>query len=181
MKSTQLAPGGVVLLEPAIFKDERGFFFESFNKRSLEEIIGEKVELVQENHSHSAKNVVRGLHYQIRQTQGKLVRVVRGEVFDVALDLRRSSPGFGQHVTQVLSAENRKMLWIPKGYAHGFLALSEHAEVIYMTTDYWAPGFERTVAWNDEDVGIAWPVDGKPILSAKDGNATPFSGADYFP
>lgn len=180
MKATQLATAGVVLLEPDVFKDERGFFFESFNKKHLETVLGEEVNFVQENHSRSAKNVLRGLHYQIQQTQGKLVRVVSGAVFDVALDLRSSSPTFGQHVTQELSAENKRMLWIPKGYAHGFLVLSEGAEVIYMTTDYWAPQFEQTVAWNDNTVGISWPLCGEPTLSEKDRHATPFPLSKYF-
>lgn len=181
MKVTQLAVGGVALLEPDVFKDERGFFFESFNKRKLEEALGQEVGFVQENHSRSSKNVLRGLHYQIQQAQGKLVRVVSGTVFDVALDLRKSSPSFGHHVTQELSAENRRMLWIPQGFAHGFLVLSESAEVVYMTTDYWAPQFERTVAWDDSAIGISWPSAGDPVLSAKDRHATAFSQAEYLP
>lgn len=180
MKATPLACEGVVLLEPDVFKDDRGFFFESFNKGKLEKVLGEEVTFVQENHSRSAKNVLRGLHYQIQQAQGKLVRVVSGAIFDVAVDLRRNSPTFGRHVTQELSADNRRMLWIPKGYAHGFLALTDAAEIIYMTTDYWAPQHERTVAWDDESVGIAWPLDGPPTLSVKDRNATRFLQSEHF-
>jgi dTDP-4-dehydrorhamnose 3,5-epimerase len=158
----------VLIIEPKVFGDERGFFFESFNSRQFNDIVGREVQFVQDNHSRSAKNVLRGLHYQIQQPQGKLVRAVRGTVFDVAVDIRKSSPTFGQHVGVELSAENKRMLWVPPGFAHGFLVLSEVAEFLYKTTDYWAPEFERSIAWNDSVIGIRWPIDGAPSLSAKD-------------
>ena len=158
----------VLIIEPKVFGDERGFFFESFNSRQFNEVVGRDVQFVQDNHSRSAKNVLRGLHYQIQQPQGKLVRAVRGTVFDVAVDIRKSSPTFGQHVGVELSAENKRMLWIPEGFAHGFVALSETAEFLYKTTDYWAPEFERSIAWNDPAIGIQWPMDSTPSLSAKD-------------
>lgn len=168
MKATPLSIPDVVLLEPILFGDERGFFFESFNQRRFEEIVGKKVNFVQDNHSRSAKNVLRGLHYQIRQPQGKLVRVVAGEVFDVAVDVRKSSPTFGRWIGEILSAENKKQLWIPEGFAHGFLVLSETAEFLYKTTDYYAPVYERCIAWNDTHVGIQWPSTETPTLSGKD-------------
>ncbi|MDY7576126.1 dTDP-4-dehydrorhamnose 3,5-epimerase [Actimicrobium sp. CCI2.3] len=158
----------VLIIEPKVFGDERGFFFESFNSRQFNEAVGRDVQFVQDNHSRSAKNVLRGLHYQIQQPQGKLVRAVQGTVFDVAVDIRKSSPTFGQHVGVELSAENKRMLWIPEGFAHGFVVLSETAEFLYKTTDYWAPEFERSIAWNDPTIGIEWPIEGVPALSAKD-------------
>ncbi len=158
----------VRIIEPKVFGDERGFFFESFNKHAFAEQTGVHLDFVQDNHSRSARNVLRGLHYQLQQPQGKLVRVVAGEVFDVALDIRRSSPTFGKAVTLRLSAQSKQMLWIPPGFAHGFLVLTEFAEFLYKTTDYWAPQHERSIAWNDPDLAIAWPLDGEPILSAKD-------------
>lgn len=180
MKATPLAISDVVLFEPKIFGDERGFFFESFNHRHFEEVIGRSVQFVQDNHSHSAKGVLRGLHYQIQQAQGKLVRVVQGEVFDVAVDIRRSSATFGQWVGAYLSAENKHQLWVPEGFAHGFVVLSETAELLYKTTDYWAPEHERSLAWNDAQVAIKWPLTKQPTLSAKDQIAETFENAEVF-
>ncbi|KAB8054812.1 dTDP-4-dehydrorhamnose 3,5-epimerase [Janthinobacterium rivuli] len=170
----------LLILEPKVFGDERGFFFESFNQRQFKELTGLDVDFVQDNHSRSAKNVLRGLHYQIQQPQGKLVRVVQGKVFDVAVDLRRSSPTFGQHVGLELSAENKRMFWIPPGFAHGFVVLSETAEFLYKTTDYWAPEFERSLLWSDPALAIAWPLDGVPQLSAKDQAGKSFDAAECF-
>jgi dTDP-4-dehydrorhamnose 3,5-epimerase len=180
MKATPLAIPDVVLLEPRVFGDDRGFFFESFNQRQFNEAIGQTVAFVQDNHSRSAKNVLRGLHYQIQQPQGKLVRVVTGEVFDVAVDIRKSSPSFGHWVGEILSAENKKQLWVPEGFAHGFVVLSDHAEFLYKTTDYWAPEFERSIAWNDPAIGIQWPIQGEPALSAKDRQAKSLAEAEHF-
>jgi dTDP-4-dehydrorhamnose 3,5-epimerase len=179
MKATPLLQD-VLLLEPKVFGDERGFFYESFNQRRLEEAVGRQLNFVQDNHSRSAKNVLRGLHYQIRQPQGKLLRVVVGEVFDVAVDIRRSSPTFGQWVSRVLSAENKEQLWIPEGFAHGFLVLSDYAEFLYKTTDYWAPEHERSIAWNDATLAIEWPLDGEPTLSAKDRAGKALAAAEVF-
>jgi dTDP-4-dehydrorhamnose 3,5-epimerase len=170
----------VLIIEPKVFGDERGFFFESFNRRQFASLTGREVDFVQDNHSRSARNVLRGLHYQIQQPQGKLVRVVQGVVFDVAVDIRRSSPTFGQHVALELSAENKRMLWIPEGFAHGFVVLSDTAEFLYKTTDYWAPGFERSIAWNDPAIGIQWPIQGDPALSAKDQQGKPLAEAEHF-
>jgi len=170
----------LLILEPKVFGDERGFFFESFNQRQFKELTGLDVDFVQDNHSRSAKNVLRGLHYQIQQPQGKLVRVVQGKVFDVVVDLRRSSPTFGQHVGIELSAENKRMFWIPPGFAHGFVVLSETAEFLYKTTDYWAPEFERSLLWSDPALAIAWPLDGEPQLSAKDQAGKSFDAAECF-
>lgn len=170
----------VLIIEPKVFGDERGFFFESFNQAQFESAIGRQLSFVQDNHSRSAKNVLRGLHYQIQQPQGKLVRVVQGSVFDVAVDVRKSSPAFGQHVALELSAENKRMLWIPEGFAHGFLVLSETAEFLYKTTDYYAPEHERSIAWNDPDIGIEWPIQGAPALSVKDQQARLLSEVEYF-
>lgn len=168
------------LIEPKVFGDARGFFYESFNQRQFNELIGREVEFVQDNHSRSARNVLRGLHYQIQQAQGKLVRVVQGTVYDVAVDLRRSSPTFGQHVGVELSAENKRMFWIPPGFAHGFLVLSESAEFLYKTTDYWAPEFERSLAWNDPALAIDWPLSAAPALSAKDQQGKLLAEAECF-
>lgn len=168
MKPTALAIPDVVLFEPQVFGDERGFFFESFNQAQFDAAIGRNVTFVQDNHSRSARNVLRGLHYQIGQPQGKLVRVVQGEVFDVAVDIRKSSPSFGQWTGQILSAANKHVLWVPQGFAHGFLVLSDYAEFLYKTTDYWSPKDERCIAWNDPDLTIEWPVSETPVLSAKD-------------
>jgi dTDP-4-dehydrorhamnose 3,5-epimerase len=180
MNAIQLAIPEVVLFEPRVFGDDRGFFFESFNQRRFEEAIGYKVEFVQDNHSRSAQNVLRGLHYQIKQAQGKLVRVVAGSVFDVAVDVRKGSPTFGKWVGEILSAENKKQLWIPEGFAHGFVVLSESAEFLYKTTDYWAPEHERCIAWNDPTLAIAWPISGVVSLSAKDEKGVPFEAAEVF-
>jgi dTDP-4-dehydrorhamnose 3,5-epimerase len=169
----------VLLLRPKVFGDARGFFFESYNRQTFSEI-GIGAEFVQDNHSRSAKGVLRGLHYQIRQPQGKLVRVVAGEVFDVAVDLRRNSPHFGRVATMRLSAETHEMAWIPPGFAHGFLVLSEHAEFLYKTTDYYAPQFERSLQWNDPALAVDWPLDGEPLLSAKDQAALPLAECEVF-
>lgn len=168
MQITRLAIPDVLRIEPRVFGDERGFFFESFRQDSFEDAVGRKVNFVQDNHSKSAHNVLRGLHYQLCQAQGKLVRVVTGSVFDVAVDLRRSSPTFGHWVGEVLSEENKVQLWIPEGFAHGFVVLSESAEFVYKTTDYYAPEQERCLVWNDPTVGIVWPVRQPPTISAKD-------------
>jgi dTDP-4-dehydrorhamnose 3,5-epimerase len=170
----------VLIIEPKVFGDERGFFYESFNLAKFEAAIGTKVNFVQDNHSRSAKNVLRGLHYQIQQAQGKLVRVVQGAVFDVAVDVRKSSPTFGQHVGFELSAENKRMLWIPEGFAHGFLVLTETAEFLYKTTDYYAPEYERSIIWNDPDIGIEWPIQCAPTLSTKDQQAGLLTEAECF-
>jgi dTDP-4-dehydrorhamnose 3,5-epimerase len=163
-----------------VFGDERGFFFESFNQKVFEEAVGRQVNFVQDNHSRSVRGVLRGLHYQVKQPQGKLVRVVQGEVFDVAVDIRKSSTTFGQWVGEILSAENKKQLWVPEGFAHGFLTLSETAEFLYKTTDYYAPEFERSILWNDPDIAITWPGDVTPTLSAKDQIASLLKDAETF-
>lgn len=180
MLATPTAIPEVIVLEPKVFGDDRGFFFESFNAKAFAEATGLKRNFVQDNHSKSAKNVLRGLHYQIQQPQGKLVRVVQGEVFDVAVDLRKSSKTFGQWVGVHLSAENKKQLWVPEGFAHGFVVLSDAAEFLYKTTGYWAPEFERSIAWNDPTIGIQWPIQGEPTLSAKDAQAKPLAEAEHF-
>jgi dTDP-4-dehydrorhamnose 3,5-epimerase len=177
---TQTAIPEVIVFEPKVFGDDRGFFFESFNQRDFENAVGAPVAFVQDNHSMSARNVLRGLHYQIQQAQGKLVRVVKGEVFDVAVDIRKGSPTFRRWVGVHLSAENKKQLWVPEGFAHGFVVLSETAEFLYKTTDYYAPAYERCIAWNDEQLAIKWPVSGEPILSAKDAQALALSDAELF-
>lgn len=170
----------VLIVEPTVFGDERGFFFESFNARRFAELTGVQADFVQDNHSRSVKGVLRGLHYQIRQPQAKLVRVVSGEVWDVAVDLRRSSPTFGQWVGVTLSAENRRQLWIPEGFAHGFVVVSESAEFLYKTTDYWAPEHERCIAWNDPTLALPWPLEGEPSLSAKDRLGVTLGEAELF-
>jgi dTDP-4-dehydrorhamnose 3,5-epimerase len=180
MKATPLAIPEVILFEPKVFGDDRGFFFESFNQARFEEAVGYKVDFVQDNHSKSSQGVLRGLHYQIQQAQGKLVRVTQGEVFDVAVDIRRSSPTFGQWVGAMLSAENKHQLWVPKGFAHGFVVLSETAEFLYKTSDYYAPAFERCLLWNDPALGIQWPGNGSPLLSAKDQAGALLASADVF-
>lgn len=175
MKATSLAIADVLLLEPKVFGDGRGFFYESYNQQAFRQATGLDVTFVQDNHSRSARNVLRGLHYQLPpKAQGKLVRAVVGEVFDVAVDLREDSPTFGQWVGQKLSAENKRMMWIPPGFAHGFLVLSEYAEFLYKTTDYYAPELERGILWNDPDLAIAWPLSGEPVLSAKDAQSPLF-------
>jgi dTDP-4-dehydrorhamnose 3,5-epimerase len=163
-----------------VFGDDRGFFFESFNEKRFVEAIGKTVQFVQDNHSKSARGVLRGLHYQIQQAQGKLVRVVAGEVFDVAVDIRKSSPTFGQWVGAVLSAENKRQMWVPEGFAHGFVVTSESAEFLYKTTDYWAPEYERCIVWNDPAIGIQWPIDALPVLSGKDQQGLRLAEAEVF-
>ena len=180
MQATKLSIPDVVLFEPKVFGDDRGFFFESFNKSVFEEATGLRRDFVQDNHSRSVRNVLRGLHYQIRQPQGKLVRVISGEVFDVSVDIRKSSPTFGKWVGETLSAENKRILWIPEGFAHGFLVLSDVAEFIYKTTDYWAPEHERTIIWNDPTLAINWKNDVEPALSGKDSKGFLLANADLF-
>lgn len=170
----------VLVIEPKVFGDERGFFFESFNQLAFEKAIGMNVEFVQDNHSKSSKGVLRGLHYQINQAQGKLVRVVQGSVLDVAVDIRKSSSTFGKFVAVELTAENKKQLWVPEGFAHGFLVLSEAAEFVYKTTDYYAPEFERAIIWNDPDIAINWPAGVSPSLSEKDAFAARLADAEHF-
>lgn len=181
MKVTPTKLAGVLIIEPRVFGDERGFFFESFNQRAFDEAVGAHVDFVQDNHSKSSRNVLRGLHYQLPpKAQGKLVRVVQGEVFDVAVDLRKNSKTFGQSVGEVLSAENKRQLWIPAGFAHGFLTLSEMAEFLYKTTDYYSPEHERCICWDDEELAIQWPLLGDPVLSGKDLAGDPFSAATVY-
>jgi dTDP-4-dehydrorhamnose 3,5-epimerase len=179
MKVTPTALADVLLIEPRVFGDPRGFFFESYNHRAFAQA-GLDAEFVQDNHSRSARGVLRGLHYQIEHAQGKLVRVVSGEVYDVAVDMRRSSPSFGRSVGMKLSAHDKQMLWIPPGFAHGFLVLSDAAEFLYKTTDYWYPEFERSLLWNDSALGIAWPLQQPPTLAAKDAAGTPLALADAY-
>jgi len=180
MKVLETKLRDVLIVEPEVFGDGRGFFYESWNARVFE-TAGIPARFVQDNHSRSAKNVLRGMHYQIPHPQGKLVRVVVGEVFDVAVDLRRSSPTFGKWEGVRLSAENKRMLWIPPGFAHGFLVTSEYADFLYKTTDYWAPQYERTIAWNDPQLAIEWPLVGEPVLSEKDAMGVPFIRAETYP
>lgn len=179
MEAVETKLKGVLLLKPRVFEDSRGFFLESYNKRTLREF-GIDCEFVQDNHSRSGKNVLRGLHYQVQQPQGKLVRVLSGEVFDVCVDIRRGSATFGQWIGEVLSSENQHMVWMPPGFAHGFLVLSEWAEFAYKVTDYYAPQFERTILWNDPELGIDWPLSGAPELSAKDRSGVPLRDAEVF-
>lgn len=181
MKTITTAIPGLLILEPKVFGDERGFFFESFNARTFRELTGVSTEFVQDNHSKSARNVLRGLHYQVKQPQGKLVRVNAGAVYDVAVDIRRSSPTFGQAVGVELSADNKRQFWIPPGFAHGFVVLSESAEFLYKTTDYWAPEHERSIRWDDPALAIAWPIDVAPLLSGKDQQASLLADAEVFP
>lgn len=180
MNITQTEIPDVLLIEPRVFGDDRGFFFESFNEQVFQDKTGLSLRFVQDNHSRSAKNVLRGLHYQIQQAQGKLVRVVAGAIFDVAVDIRKSSPTFGQWVGYELSAANKQQLWIPPGFAHGFVALEDGTEVLYKTTDYYAPAHERSILWNDPDLGIHWNLSGEPIVSAKDQAGIPLKQADLF-
>jgi dTDP-4-dehydrorhamnose 3,5-epimerase len=183
MRVMSTAIPDVKLIEPACFGDARGFFFESYNERAFAELVngGQSVRFVQDNHSRSARNVLRGLHYQISQAQGKLVRVIAGEVFDVAVDIRRSSPTFGKWVGALLSAENKMQMWVPAGFAHGFLTLSESAEFLYKTTDYWAKDYERCIAWNDPAIAIEWPVESAPVLSEKDRQGSLLRDAEVYP
>lgn len=171
----------VLLIEPKVFGDVRGFFYESWNQAAFDKAVGAPVRFVQDNHSRSAKGVLRGLHYQVQQAQGKLVRVVAGEVFDVAVDLRRSSPTFGRHVAATLSAENKRMLWVPAGFAHGFLVTSESAEFLYKTTDFYAPAHERSLLWCDPALGIVWPLEGEPQLKPNDAAGKPLAQAETYP
>jgi len=179
--ATPTAIPDVLILEPKVFGDDRGFFFESFNARAFAQVTGLDVGFVQDNHSKSGRHVLRGLHYQIRQPQGKLVRVVAGEVFDVAVDLRRSSPTFGKWAGAQLSADNKRQLWVPPGFAHGFVVLSDTAEFLYKTTDFYAPEHERSLLWNDPALGIEWPFEGEPTLAAKDAAAQTLERAETFP
>ena len=181
MKATRLAIPEVVLIEPKVFGDARGFFFESFNQKAFNDATGTNHQFVQDNHSRSAQAVLRGLHYQIQQPQGKLVRVVRGAVIDVAVDIRKSSPTFGQWVAEELNEDNHRQLWVPPGFAHGFVVLSEMAEFLYKTTDYYAPSFERCIAWDDPTLAIDWKLAGRqPLLSAKDAAGVSLSAAEVF-
>ena len=181
MKAIRTALADVLVIEPAVFGDARGAFFESWNRKAFAGLVGRDVEFVQDNHSLSSRGVLRGLHYQLApRSQGKLVRVVAGEVFDVAVDIRRSSPTYGRWIGERLSAQNRRMMWIPEGFAHGFLVLSDTAEFLYKTTDYYAPDQERTLLWNDPAVGVQWPLAGEPVLKPKDAAGTPLASADTF-
>lgn len=170
----------VKIIEPKVFGDARGFFFESFNAREFGQLVEADVEFVQDNHSRSAKGVLRGLHYQIEHAQGKLVRVVEGEVFDVAVDIRRASPNFGKWAGVRLSADNHRQLWVPPGFAHGFVVLSESAQFLYKTTDYWFPEYERSIAWNDPAIGIEWPIEFEPMLAAKDAAGKRLADAEVY-
>lgn len=180
MKAIPTSIKDLLIIEPKVFGDDRGFFFESYNKRQFAELIGQEVEFVQDNHSRSVKNVLRGLHYQIQHPQGKLVRVTQGTVLDIAVDIRKSSPTFGQHVTVELSAENKRVLWIPQGFAHGFVVLSDSAEFLYKTTDYWYPEHERCIRWDDPDLAIDWELQSSPALSNKDAQGKLFKDAEHF-
>lgn len=173
----------VKIIEPKVFGDERGFFYESFNERAFRDYVGVEAAFVQDNHSRSVKGVLRGLHYQIQQAQGKLVRTVVGEVYDVVVDIRKSSPTFGKHIGVMLSAQNKRMLWVPAGFAHGFLVTSDYAEFLYKTTDYYAPAFERSLRWNDQALGIDWPLTGidEPALKRADAEAPMLAMAEVFP
>ena len=181
MKAVPTDIPGLLVLEPRVFGDERGFFFESYNRRAFREATGLYPDFVQDNHSRSARGVLRGLHYQVKRAQGKLVRVVAGEVWDAVVDLRRSSPTFGKWMGVTLSAANRRMLWVPEGFAHGFVVTSDAAEFLYKTTDYYAPEHERSLLWNDPALAIAWPLQGEPILKPGDANGTPLARAETFP
>ena len=181
MKVTETTIPDVKIIEPQVFGDERGFFCESFNRRRFHEATGLDLDFVQDNHSKSARGVLRGLHYQIKQSQGKLVRVSSGKVFDVAVDIRKSSPSFGRWVGEILSADNFRQMWIPQGFAHGFLVLDDDSEFLYKTTDYYAPEHERTIQWDDPELGIEWPIAGLEIrLSEKDKNGTALANAETF-
>jgi len=180
LKAIPTAIPAVLIIEPKVFGDTRGFFFESFNQRAFSQATGLDVNFVQDNHSRSAKGVLRGLHYQIQQPQGKLVRVVRGAVFDVTVDIRKSSSTFGQWVGVELTEDNHRQLWIPPGFAHGFYVLSDSADFLYKTTDYYAPEFERSLVWNDPKIAIAWPLDAQPIVSAKDAQGMSLTNAEVF-
>lgn len=180
MKAIQTAIPELLIIEPKVFGDERGFFFESFNRRKFAELAGREIDFVQDNHSRSVRNVLRGLHYQIQHPQAKLVHMIQGAVLDIAVDIRRRSPTFGQHVALELSAENKRMLWIPEGFAHGFVVLSDTAEFLYKTTDYWYPEHERCIRWDDPALAIDWQLQAEPVLSAKDANGKPLGKAELF-
>jgi dTDP-4-dehydrorhamnose 3,5-epimerase len=180
MKIIKTVIPDVLVIEPDVFGDDRGFFYESFNEKKWQEATGLKTRFVQDNHSRSTKGVLRGLHYQIRQPQGKLVRCVMGEVFDVAVDLRKSSPTFGKWAGALLSADNKRQMWVPEGFAHGFLVLTDVAEFLYKTTDYYAPEYERCILWNDSDLGIEWPFSGNLVLSAKDAAGQSFRASEFY-
>ncbi|MFY9260086.1 MAG: dTDP-4-dehydrorhamnose 3,5-epimerase [Gallionella sp.] len=180
MKLVATTISDLCIIEPTVYGDDRGFFFESFNQKRFAELTGVTAEFVQDNHSKSARGVLRGLHYQIQHPQGKLVRATQGRVFDVAVDIRKSSPTFGQHVGVELSADNKRMLWIPPGFAHGFVVLSETAEFLYKTTDYWYPAHERSILWNDPALAIDWPLDNTPLLSGKDQQGKLLADAECF-
>tara|TARA_R110001592_G_scaffold363300_1_gene683451 strand:- start:33095 stop:33640 length:546 start_codon:yes stop_codon:yes gene_type:complete len=180
MKVTSTNIPDILILEPKVFDDNRGFFFESFNQQAFNDAVGQEVLFVQDNHSHSTKGVLRGLHYQIQQPQGKLIRVIQGAVYDVAVDLRKSSSTFGQWVGTELSDDNHRQIWIPAGFAHGFFVLSENADLLYKTTNYYAPQHERCLAWNDTTIGIHWPISSKPILSEKDSQGELLANLEYF-
>ena len=180
MKITTTAIPDVIIIEPKVFGDSRGFFYESYHQKAFLENTGVTVNFVQDNHSRSQQNVLRGLHYQVKQPQGKLVRTVVGSIYDVAVDIRKQSPTFGKWISCILSAENKKQLWVPVGFAHGFLVLSEVAEVLYKTTDYYAPNHERSIIWNDPDLAIDWPISEEPIISAKDKQGVKFKDAEVF-
>lgn len=181
MKVLDTAIAGVKIIEPVVHRDERGFFLESYNERAFRRAVGVDAHFCQDNHSSSRRHVLRGLHYQVRQAQGKLVRVVRGEIFDVAVDLRAASPTFGEWVGLRLSADDKRELWIEEGFAHGFLVLSDAADVLYKTTDYYSPEHERCLLWNDPRVGVAWPLTGEPLLSEKDRAGVPLAEAEVYP
>lgn len=180
MKASATNIPDVFIIEPKVFEDDRGFFFESFNERLFEQLTGIKARFVQDNHSRSSRNVLRGLHYQIQQVQGKLVRVVQGEVFDVAVDIRKASPTYGTWVGVMLSAENKRQLWVPQGFAHGFLVTSDTAEFLYKTTDYYSPEHERCILWSDPAIAIEWPLQGQPVLSDKDQQGSKLVDAEVF-
>ena len=180
MKAIRTAIPEVLVIEPRVFGDDRGYLFESFNERAIRDLAGVSANFVQDNHSRSVRNTLRGLHYQIRQPQVKVLRVVIGEILDVVVDIRRSSPTFGKWVSVRLSAENKRMIWIPAGFAHGFTVLSDVADCLYKASDYWAPQFERTILWNDPDLAIDWQLAGEPILAAKDKVGTRFADAEVF-
>lgn len=181
MKVTPLAIPDVLLIEPEIFGDDRGFFFESFNQEHFEKAVGKKINFVQDNHSKSVKSVLRGLHYQLPpKAQGKLVRVIQGEVFDVVVDIRKSSPTFGKWVSEIISSDNKKQVWIPEGFAHGFLVISDTTEFLYKTTAFWAPTFERSIIWNDPQIGIDWETLEQPTLSGKDQQGATLTNAELF-
>ena len=180
MKAIPTLIKDLLIIEPKVFGDDRGFFFESYNQRQFAEVIGREVEFVQDNHSRSVKNVLRGLHYQIQHPQGKLVRVVQGTVLDVAVDIRKKSPTFGQHVTVELSSENKRMFWIPEGFAHGFVVISDTAEFLYKTTDYWYPEHERCIRWDDPALAIDWKLQVAPVVSAKDAQGKNLAEAELF-